>query len=187
MTAATCGARTRLGDPCKRPAGWGTDHNGFGRCSYHGGKTPNGRVNGARLAAEATVARFGVPVETDPHEALRHVVALISSHVATLMGSVEQLDDEEAIAGGDLHPQVRALHGLARDLAHVSKIAIDAGVQERRVQLEELVLERMAAVIGGVLDDLDLTPAQRNRAKASLAQHLPLLNDLGQRPAELVA
>jgi uncharacterized protein YjcR len=32
-----CGARTRKGQPCKRPAGWGTDHPGEGRCKLHGG------------------------------------------------------------------------------------------------------------------------------------------------------
>ena len=37
-----CGARTRKGTPCRRPAGWGTDHPGVGRCKYHGGATPRG-------------------------------------------------------------------------------------------------------------------------------------------------
>jgi len=31
-----CGAKTRDGSPCERPAGWGTDSNG-GRCKQHGG------------------------------------------------------------------------------------------------------------------------------------------------------
>lgn len=35
----TCGAKTRAGTPCKRPAGWGTDHVGTGRCKLHGGKS----------------------------------------------------------------------------------------------------------------------------------------------------
>ena len=36
----TCGAKTRAGHPCKRPAGAGTDHLGAGRCKLHGGATP---------------------------------------------------------------------------------------------------------------------------------------------------
>lgn len=32
-----CGAKTRAGTPCKRPAGWGTDHAGTGKCKLHGG------------------------------------------------------------------------------------------------------------------------------------------------------
>ena len=34
-----CGAKNRSGKPCKRPAGWGTDHAGEGRCKLHGGAT----------------------------------------------------------------------------------------------------------------------------------------------------
>jgi len=39
---ATCGAKTRAGMPCRRPAGWGTDHPGEGRCKLHGGANPRG-------------------------------------------------------------------------------------------------------------------------------------------------
>lgn len=36
-----CGAKARsTGSPCRRPAGWGTDHNGQGRCRLHGGASP---------------------------------------------------------------------------------------------------------------------------------------------------
>jgi|SRR5699024_3082105 len=34
-----CGAKTRAGTPCKRPAGWGTKTPGKGRCKLHGGKS----------------------------------------------------------------------------------------------------------------------------------------------------
>ena len=40
-----CGAKTRAGTPCKRPAGWGTDHVGEGRCKLHGGATPRGPLH----------------------------------------------------------------------------------------------------------------------------------------------
>ena len=40
----TCGARKRQPrcpcERCARPAGWGTQHLGFGRCKLHGGATP---------------------------------------------------------------------------------------------------------------------------------------------------
>src|SRR5690554_1667741 len=35
-----CGAKTRSGAPCKKQAGWGTDHLGQGKCRLHGGATP---------------------------------------------------------------------------------------------------------------------------------------------------
>jgi hypothetical protein len=39
---ATCDAKTRAGGKCQRPAGWGTDHPGEGRCKLHGGCVPGG-------------------------------------------------------------------------------------------------------------------------------------------------
>jgi len=49
MNDNTCGATTRNGEPCKRPAGWGTDHVGDGRCKQHGGSggAPEGEGNGS--------------------------------------------------------------------------------------------------------------------------------------------
>lgn len=35
-----CGAKTRSGTPCQKPAGWGTNHAGIGKCKLHGGATP---------------------------------------------------------------------------------------------------------------------------------------------------
>lgn len=37
-----CGGKTRSGGKCKRPAGWGTDHAGTGKCKLHGGSTLRG-------------------------------------------------------------------------------------------------------------------------------------------------
>lgn len=38
--AGYCDATTRRGTSCKRPAGWGTEHPGNGRCKLHGGRSP---------------------------------------------------------------------------------------------------------------------------------------------------
>ncbi len=42
-----CGATNRNGNPCSLSAGWGTDHNGEGRCKFHGGATSGGAREGA--------------------------------------------------------------------------------------------------------------------------------------------
>jgi hypothetical protein len=37
-----CGGKTRAGTDCKRPAGWGTDHVGEGKCKLHAGSSLRG-------------------------------------------------------------------------------------------------------------------------------------------------
>lgn len=46
-----CGAKTRKGTPCRRPAGWGTSHPGTGRCKLHGGAS-NGPGPGNKNAVK---------------------------------------------------------------------------------------------------------------------------------------
>lgn len=48
-----CGATKRQGDksPCRRPAGAGTDHPGFGSCKLHAGSTPGGVKHAERERA----------------------------------------------------------------------------------------------------------------------------------------
>ena len=58
MTAALaadryCGARTRSGGFCRRPAGWGTGHN-HGRCKLHGGGSTTHGATSVRTTDVAT-------------------------------------------------------------------------------------------------------------------------------------
>lgn len=48
-----CGAETRQHTDCGRPAGWGTDHVGFGNCKLHGGSTGTGKKHGQELRQAA--------------------------------------------------------------------------------------------------------------------------------------
>src|SRR5690348_4530669 len=69
-----CGGRRRAaeseGKPCTRPAGWGTDHAGTGRCKLHGGSTPSHKAAAVVAVAARAVATFGLPREVDPRDAL---------------------------------------------------------------------------------------------------------------------
>lgn len=47
-----CGGTTRAGTDCHRPAGWGTDHVGFGRCKLHAGSTPTGKKHAETVRQE---------------------------------------------------------------------------------------------------------------------------------------
>jgi len=73
MTDDICGATTRDGDPCKLPAGWGTDSNG--RCKLHGGNAgaPEGEANGSydtgafaeKIEADEIISAFEDAADAD--------------------------------------------------------------------------------------------------------------------------
>lgn len=62
-----CGAKTRAGTPCKRPAGWGTNHVGTGRCKLHGGRStgapPEKMKNNQNAKKHGFFSRY-IPKET---------------------------------------------------------------------------------------------------------------------------
>ena len=176
-----CGARTRAGGTCKKTAGWGTATPGFGRCRLHGGATPNGRTHAAREAAKAEAARLGAAIETDPHQALELALALVAGEVAYLRERVEELDS--GLDGGDPHPTLRALGGAIDRLAKVAQIAAATGVEERRLELDELIVQRLDAAMMAALGEIELTPAQEIRLRDVLPRHLAGLNDLDLSPA----
>jgi hypothetical protein len=63
---AKCGAHAKqTGKPCTRPAGWGTDHSGSGRCKMHGGKTPIKHGRYSKIARQRLAAVL-VDIEADP-------------------------------------------------------------------------------------------------------------------------
>ena len=62
-----CGAKTRAGTPCRRPAGWGTDHVGEGRCKLHGGRStgaPPEKMKGNQNAKKHGFFSKYIPQET---------------------------------------------------------------------------------------------------------------------------
>ena len=62
-----CGAKTRTGTPCRRPAGWGTDHVGEGRCKLHGGRStgaPPEKMKGNQNAKKHGFFSKYIPQET---------------------------------------------------------------------------------------------------------------------------
>lgn len=184
-----CGAKTRAGGghACKLAAGLGTDHLGYGRCKWHGGAHRNGRVAAAREEAAAVATRLGVAIDTDPHAALKASVDILAGQVAFLQGKAEAIEEGEELEAGLLPPVVRTLNGVLEQLSRSAKLAIDAGVAERLVRLDEMQQGKMAALIGHVLDALDLTGEQRAIAQAAMADWLDQHDVFDERPRELAA
>ncbi len=181
--AALCGAKTRAGGTCGHPKGWGTEST-FGRCKMHGGATPSGRQFAAKEAARAEAARLGAELPLSAHEALELSLALVAGEVSYLRAEVRKLDAEDDLIAVD-HPTLRAFAGAVDRLARVGQIAASVGVEERRLQLDSLVLERIASALRAALSEVELTPEQREGLRLALGKHLATLNDL--TPRELAA
>jgi len=110
-----CGARTRAtgGSPCRRPAGWGTDHPGSGRCKLHGGCAgPPGnqhtlkhglyaQVIRERLTPQEQAVYDAIPFDQDLWEELR----IIRFKILRLLEPVER----EAAFGTDAGVEIVTL------------------------------------------------------------------------------
>lgn len=168
MAAATdgkCGAKTRSGGTCKRSAGWGTDHLGFGNCKWHGGATPNGKKHAARQQAISLAAQLAGEIDIEPHDALLNALARAAAIVQVYARKVAELQDAELAVehykerhddgGGyierssatQLHVWVRAYEEAVDRQARLAKTALDAGVDERRVRIVEQLGEQLAAFV----------------------------------------
>src|SRR5438874_535830 len=95
-----CGGRKRQGDgTCARPAGWGTNHPGAGRCKLHGGCAPSGRSAGQQVLAEQAVKTYGLSIDVSPTDALLEEVRWTAGHVAWLRARVQEVEQDALIWG----------------------------------------------------------------------------------------
>ncbi|VXC49749.1 hypothetical protein [Nocardioides sp. AX2bis] len=164
----TCGGKKRQGEGlCTRPAGWGTQHPGLGRCKLHGGSTQTHLV-----AAQQEQARevYGQIWKTDAEPVVDAVGALQRlagrlEHAADALGSrldVEDLDGPTGLAWSRVLRELRqALEGMERLNLGQKAVEVEAG----RVRL-------VAAAVGRVFEVLDLAPEQRVRGTEVLLAEL---------------
>lgn len=164
---------------CTLPAGQGTDHKGYGACQYHGGNSPSLQKH----AVKAEIRDMAQELDMDPHDALLWTVRMAAGMVKWLQERIAELEDPLE-AGADERAAIEAILQIYRDsygeerdrLARHAKLAIDAGIDERRIALEEEQGELIARAIRGILDDLQLTPEQKRSAPAIARRHLMALS-----------
>lgn len=176
MAQRRCTAKSvRSGQRCKKHA-----IRGGTVCATHGGSAPAvkdaARRNVEAEKAARAVVTFGLSVKVDPHEALLEEVHRTAGHVRWLAQIVADLDHDalvwgvhtEKTGGEDWGTTKKAAPNVWLDLYHrerahlvkVAKTAIDAGIDERRVQLAEQQGAAIVQVIRATLQELgvDITP-----------------------------
>lgn len=174
-----CGAKKRSGGECGKPAGWGTDHNGIGRCKIHGGSTPNQIKNVQKQVAEREARKFGLARTVDPHTALIEELHRTAGAISWYLQQIEIIESterpndpayeplHESVGGGgggstqeEMHVYVRALQEERKHFKEVAKTCISVGIEERYVKLAEGQADLMAQFARGLLSELgiDVTP-----------------------------
>lgn len=195
-TAHTPEGRIRA---CHRPKGWGTTHLGTGGCKLHGGNAPSSVKAAQAEIARNAVQTLGIPVDIGPADALLQEVQRTAGHVAWLGKVIAGLESDELVWGmaeeiiepditnkdgdvittqvtgkmrADFSIWYKMYHQERRHLAQACKMALDAGVNERLVNMYEQVGDTFVTMLEGVLDRLNLTPEQRRSVPAAVVTEL---------------
>jgi len=130
--------------------------------------------------ARKAVATYGLPRDISPTEALLEEVRYTAGHVAWLREKVAELEDRDLVWGvtEQVDKQASEFRGVdtteaarpnvwlelyyreRKHLVDVTKAAISAGIEERRVKLAEAHGQLLNGVIRRILDRLSLTSEQ---------------------------
>lgn len=168
----------------QRKAGRGVCHSnrmvrGTDKCRMHLGKKAAAAIT--EDAARRAVQTYGLPRDVSPTEALLEEVRYTAGHVAWLRERVQELEQQDVIWGvtervtkgageypgvdeteaATAHAWVELYYRERAHLVSVTKAAITAGIEERRVRLAESQGALLADVIKRILGRLNLTPKQQ--------------------------
>jgi hypothetical protein len=161
-----CGAKTRAGSPCRRPAGLQTPHVGQGKCSLHGGLTPIKHGRYSTITRPAIRERLDAlhAADPDPLDLLPELQMLR----ALTMDFIERYDrSHEALLawhanGHPAHARPRQLLDItdaSRLLERIARIVdtIHKRTQEHTISLETFhhLMEQMGLVVARYVGDAD--------------------------------
>lgn len=178
-----CGAKLRGGrdGTCSLPAGWGTDHKGFGHCRKHFGTSATGRAAAERQRVDhevrAELARLDVTPVEDPLRELQQLAGEVLAWKNALARKVNELTSlrYETQFGEQLRAEValfeRAMDRCDRVLVAMARLNID----ERLARITEHQGRLVTEVLQGALAELGLDADARRAARPIVARHLRLV------------
>jgi hypothetical protein len=175
-----CGGKKHQGEgTCTRPAGWGTDHPGYGRCKLHGGSVPSGRKAALeqklQAQAAAELARLDVAPVTNALAELQVLAGQAVQWKNMMAGKVNQLTDisyRSTLGQEQLRSELllweRALDRCLATLTALARLDIDA----RLVAIEEAKAVLLAEAVREALDKAGATAEQQSAAKEHVVLRL---------------
>lgn len=181
---------------CCQPAGWGTDHQGYGTCRHHGGLLPSHTKKAQREIAQDMVKTYGLPKDIDPQTALIEEVQRTAGHVDYLNNLIQEIEDDKGLTqrtetGVMPSVWIEMYQRERTHLVQVSAAAIRAGIAERQVRIAEEQGKLFAMVIKAIISDenLGLTNAQLAAAPKVVRKHLsalPLELEEGKKEPDII-
>ncbi|HEY6116777.1 MAG TPA: hypothetical protein VI172_12540 [Candidatus Dormibacteraeota bacterium] len=157
-------------------------------CGTHGGSSPQAKKAAERRlqasSAQQAVATFGLAREIDPRDALLEEVYRTAGAVDWLARQVQALNAQDIVWGRAEETDdgvkdkaapsiwVQLYQTERKHLVDVARVAIAAGIEERKVRLAEQQGAMLAGVIKAILGDLDLTPEQQAMVSTVVPRHL---------------
>lgn len=149
---------------------------------------------GNRISAHASLEQLiGFKVDISPLDALLMCVRITAAEVTYFTHRISQLEENQvamrpttevvdnkgnvhALRGKrELNIWIRERQKALLNLGRFSKMALDAGVEERLVRVAETVGNQIATLLRNILEDLDLDKVQQERAPDIVRRHLRLL------------
>lgn len=172
-----CAAKRSDGKPCER---WPIK--GSTVCASHGGRAPQVKAAAKRRLTteriQKQLRRLGEPITVDPITAILDRIHAKAAEVAWYRQQIEQLttdrelvwgttktkDTSNALGGSNevieeatINLWLRLYHDSESQLVQFAKIALDAGVDERRVELEERAATQLVFFANQLAEKLGIT------------------------------
>jgi len=183
----SCVAHRSNGGPCTK-----FRMHGGTVCDTHGGTSPQVRAKALQRVALADAGKqLGIAVEVDPTQALLHMlwisygdVAFWSHLVADLKrGGVDLHGNGLVVTGAQgatqAHVFIEQYNEAQKRAAHFAKMAKDAGIEERKVQVLEEQAQMLAEVgrrfVAKLTIVLSLTQQQTFQVRELFREQLALI------------
>lgn len=179
-----CGGKLRHRDgTCGRAAGAGTDHKGWGRCSWHGGSSPSGSQSAAEKQledrAQKLLYRHDASPVTDSLEALQRLAGRALALEAAIGDAVNELTSiryESESEGGTGAEQLRAeVAVLERAMDRCGRLLVDIAklnIEERLARVTEKQAQMTMDALAAAMREMGLSAEQQREARTRVARHL---------------